>query len=147
MGYSLLNIRPEIVYHYTKKEKLQQILQKGRIMRFGLDKECWFCLSLQDTLRYMELTVMREGGTYIDAYLKAQIYPPFNASEYVILELRPIAPEKYDWVRWKEILPASATLQRRKETEERSALQVGFRANLRFYPNPKVYEVDELLKS
>lgn len=54
---------PSKVYHLTKKEKLNSILEDGRIRRFG-DTECWFCTDPQKMKAYMEQTVMCEGKPY-----------------------------------------------------------------------------------
>ena len=51
---------PSEVYHLTKKENLNSILEDGMIRRFG-DMECWFCVDLQKMKAYMEQTVMCEG--------------------------------------------------------------------------------------
>lgn len=146
MGYVRLDIKPETVYHYTKKENLPAILRDGKIKRY-CDLECWFCLSLQDALRYMELTVMKEGKSYFDSRLKIQTYPPFRAEDYVLLELHPIASEKYNWVTWEDTPHAEMSEEARREAAERTRLKVGFRANLRFHPEPKVYDVAELLNA
>ena len=42
--------RPSTVYHLTKKEHLDSILDDGVIRRFD-DTECWFCESLDMTTR------------------------------------------------------------------------------------------------
>lgn len=36
---------PSEVYHLTQMDKLDDILDDGKIRRFG-DTECWFCESL-----------------------------------------------------------------------------------------------------
>ena len=54
---------PTEVYHLTKKENLNSILEDGMIRRFG-DTECWFCADLQKMKAYMEQTVMCEGKHY-----------------------------------------------------------------------------------
>ena len=37
---------PSEVYHLTQMDKLDDILNDGKIRRFG-DTECWFCESLE----------------------------------------------------------------------------------------------------
>lgn len=69
MAYIQLDIKPDTVYHYTKKENLPAILRDGKIRRYS-NQECWFCLSLQDALRYIKLTVMKEGKSYIDSRIE-----------------------------------------------------------------------------
>ena len=49
---------PSEVYHLTKKENLNSILEDGMIRRFS-DTECWFCVDLQKMKAYMEQTVIR----------------------------------------------------------------------------------------
>ena len=54
---------PSEVYHLTKKENLNSILEDGMIRRFS-DTECWFCADLKKMKAYMEQTVMCEGKPY-----------------------------------------------------------------------------------
>ena len=53
--------RPSTVYHLTKKEHLDSILDDGVIRRFD-DTECWFCESLDKMKAYMGQTVLLELG-------------------------------------------------------------------------------------
>ena len=55
--------RPSTVYHLTKKEHLDSILDDGVIRRFD-DTECWFCESLEKMKAYMAQTVLCEGKPY-----------------------------------------------------------------------------------
>ena len=57
---------PSEVYHLTQMEKLDDILDDGKIRRFG-DTECWFCESLAKLKAYMEQTVLCEGKPYYGA--------------------------------------------------------------------------------
>ena len=57
MAYERIDGPKGLLYHYTKRENIEPILQDGRIRKFK-DRECWFCTSLEDTLRLMELTVI-----------------------------------------------------------------------------------------
>ena len=115
MAYERIDKPKGLLYHYTKRENVESILRDGRIRKFK-DTESWFCTSLEDTLRLMELTVMQEGKLYFDADGFPRQYPKF-------------APE--------ELL---------KLGEEFSHLKAGYRGDLRFYENPNVYEVAELLQ-
>ena len=54
---------PSEVYHLTQQDKLDDILNDGKIRRFG-DTECWFCESLEKMKAYMEQTVLCEGKAY-----------------------------------------------------------------------------------
>ena len=65
MAYERIDKPKGLLYHYTKRENVESILRDGRIRKFK-DSECWFCTSLEDTLRLMELTVMQEGKLYFD---------------------------------------------------------------------------------
>lgn len=144
MGYEHI-IKPEgSLYHYTKRENIDTILRDGRIRRFG-DQECWFCISLEDTLKLMEKTVMMEGKSYygIGGILKR--YPVFVPSEYVILKLE----QRYQngvWVRWNKELPEGSPLDLVEEARIFSHLKVGFRGELKFKENPEIIEVTVLLE-
>ena len=86
MAYERITSPPEVLYHYTKKENVPAILADGRIRKFQ-DKECWFCSSVENTLRLMELTVMNEGGLYIGLNRLPILYPNFLPDRIVILAL------------------------------------------------------------
>lgn len=88
MAYERIDRPKGLLYHYTKRENIEPILQDGRIRKFR-DTECWFCTSLEDTLRLMELTVMEEGKLYYDINGLSRRYPKFIPEEYVVLELSP----------------------------------------------------------
>ena len=49
MAYERIDGPKGLLYHYTKRENIEPILQDGRIRKFK-DRECWFCTSLEDTL-------------------------------------------------------------------------------------------------
>jgi len=53
-------IPPSVVYHLTRMENLDSVLDDGKIRRF-MDSECWFCESLGKMKAYMEQTVMCEA--------------------------------------------------------------------------------------
>ncbi len=144
MAYERIEKPKGLLYHYTKRENLEPILKDGRIRKFK-DTESWFCKSLEDTLRLMELTVMQEGKLYYDVNGLPRKYPPFVPDDYVILELS-LRYQSGDWVRWNQEFPAGTPEQVLKLGEEFSHLKVGFRGDVRFYENPNVYEVSELLQ-
>lgn len=98
MAYERIDGPKGLIYHYTKRENVEPILQDGRIRKFK-DRECWFCTSLEDALRLMELTVMEEGKLYYDANGLPRRYPKFVPEEYVVLELSP-RYQNGDWVIW-----------------------------------------------
>ena len=96
MVYERIDRPKGLLYHYTKRENIEPILQDGRIRKFK-DRECWFCASLEDNLRLMELTVMEEGKLYYDTNGLPRRYPKFIPEEYVVLELSP-RYQNGDWV-------------------------------------------------
>lgn len=145
MGYERIEKPAGPLYHYTKRDRLELILQDQRIRRFK-DSECWFCTSLEDTLRLMELTVMNEGGTYIDVNGLPKQYPPFVPEDYVILELEPRF-QSGEWVIWNQEFAENAPPEVLELGKEFSQLKKGYRGDLRFYPEPNVYEVDTLLQN
>ena len=65
---------PSEVYHLTKKENLNSILEDGMIRRFS-DTECWFCADLPKMKAYMEQTVMCEGKHYYSVTGQLCRYP------------------------------------------------------------------------
>lgn len=82
MSYSKVKI-PSEVYHLTKRKNAEQILNDEKVKRFG-DRECWFCRSVPDLLKYMEYTVLCEGKPYIDTDGSIKRYPSFVPEEYCV---------------------------------------------------------------
>lgn len=144
MAYELIKEPEGWLYHYTKKDRLEAILQDGRIRRFG-DKECWFCTSLEDTLRLMEMTVMKEGHPYIDKQGIVRKYPAFVPEDYIILKLEQ-NHQNGEWVRWNQEMPLGSSPEILAQAEEFSLLKKGFRGDLKFHRNPQVIEVAPLLE-
>ena len=134
-----------MVYHYTKRENLPSILKDGRIKRMG-DTECWFCLSLEDTLSVMKDTVMAEGKPYYKVGGRLARYPKFIPGDYIILKLTP-RWQNGEWVRWMQELPPGADPQLRKAADAFSMKKVGFRGDMKFYPSPEVLECSQLLQT
>lgn len=144
MGYERI-VKPEgVLYHYTKRENLRQIIKDGRIRKFK-SRESWFCSSLENVLRLMEMTVMQEGNLYYDVGGILRRYPPFEAEDYIILELVPRF-QNGEWVKWNQEFPEGTPQEILELGMEFSNLKLGFRGDLKFYPEPKVYEVAELLR-
>lgn len=142
MAYERIAAPEGSLYHYTTKDRLESILRDDRIRRFG-DRECWFCTSLGDTLRLMEMTVMKEGHPYINAQGLLRRYLAFNPEDYVILKLE----QRYqngEWVRWNQEMPPGCPPETLAEAAEFSLLKKGFRGDLRFHQNPQVIEVAPL---
>lgn len=96
-------------------------------------------------LKADELTVMEEGKLYYDANGFPRRYPKFVPEEYVVLELSP-RYQNGDWVIWNQEFPDGAPEELQKLGEEFSHLKIGFRGDWRFYENPNLYEVAELLQ-
>lgn len=144
MAYERIDRPKGMLYHYTKRSNLESILNDGRIRRFR-DSESWFCTSLDNTLRIMDYTVMQEGKLYYDSMGFPRYYPQFVPEDYIILELSP-RYQNGDWVIWNQEFPKGTPEEVLKLGEEFSHLKVGFRGDLRFYENPTIYEVADLLQ-
>lgn len=133
---------PSKVYHLTKKEKLNSILEDGRIRRFG-DTECWFCTDPQKMRAYMEQTVMCEGKPYYAVGGQLCRYPKFVPEDYIILKLTP-CHQKDNWYRWEQEVPAGSPAELVKAAHEFSALKIGYRGDLAFR-NAEVIDVPRFL--
>lgn len=144
MAYERISKPEGFLYHYTKRDRLDDILQDGRIRRMG-DRECWFCTSLEDTLALMERTVMQEGKPYYGLGGVLRHYPVFVPEDYVILKLEPRF-QSGDWVRWNQELPLGASSELQEEARVFSHLKVGYRGDLKFWEHPEVMEVAALLQ-
>ena len=142
MAYSKVSI-PTEVYHFTRKENLEQILTDKRIRCFG-DAECWFCRSPEDMLRYMGMTVMNEGQKYIAADRTIQRYPKFKPENYVMLRL---VPAKWEdkWYQWNQELPVNTSPEVKAEAREFSELKIGYRGDLRF-SKMEVIDLEQIME-
>lgn len=145
MAYERISKPEGFLYHYTKRDRLNDILQDGRIRRMG-DIECWFCTSLKDTLTLMECTVMQEGKPYYGLGGVLQHYPAFVSEDYIILKLEPRF-QNGDWVRWNQEMPPDAPPELLEEARMFSRLKVGYRGDLKFREHPEVMEVALLLSN
>lgn len=143
MGYVRVTDRPEVVYHYTRRENLEGILRDGRIRRMG-DTECWFCPSLEDAVTLMRNTVMMEGKPYYKVGGALGFYPKFVPEDYVILGLTP-RWQSGEWVRWMQELPPGAPPELQAAARAFSELKLGFRGDLKFQPAPEIIEAAPLL--
>ena len=126
MGYERIQKPEGLLYHYTRKENLESILRDGRIRKF-CDRETWFTKSLADTLRLMSLTVMQEGAAYYDARGRLRY-------------------QSGEWVIWNQELPPNVPESVRELAEEFSHLKLGYRGDLKFWENPVIYEMTDLLE-
>lgn len=143
MGYVRITDRPEELFHYTRRDNLASILRDGRIKRMG-DAECWFCSTLDDTLELMRATVMVEGKPYVKLGGSIDRYPKFQPEDYVILRLKP-RYQNGEWVRWMQEMPPGTPPELLKAAENFSNLKLGFRGDLKFWPEPEIIEVKALL--
>ena len=133
---------PSEVYHLTKKENLNSILEDGMIRRFS-DMECWFCVDLQKMKAYMEQTVMCEGKPYYSVAGQLCHYPQFVPEDYVLLKLTPCWQED-SWYRWEQEIPAGSPAELVRAAHEFSALKIGYRGDLAFH-NAEVIDVPQFL--
>ena len=121
---------PSEVYHLTRRDKLADILDSGKIRRFD-DIECWFCESLEKMKSYMEQTVLREGKAYFGVGGQLCHYPKFEPEQYVILKLTPRRREG-NWYRWNQEIPPNSSKELAKAAAEFSKLKIGYRGDLLF---------------
>lgn len=121
---------PSEVYHLTRKEYLDSILNDGKIRRFG-DTECWFCETLDKMKSYMQQTVLCEGKPYYGVDGQLYRYPKFVPEDYVILKLTPSRREG-NWYRWNQEVPLGSSKELVKAAREFSQLKIGYRGDLAF---------------
>ena len=129
---------PSVVYHLTRMENLDSILDDGKISRF-LDSECWFCESLGKMKAYMEQTVMCEGKPYYAVGGQLCRYPKFVPEDYVLLKLTPRGYED-NWYRWNQEIPPGSPKELVQAAKEFSGLKIGYRGDLTFR-NAEVIDV------
>ena len=122
--------RPSTVYHLTKKEHLDSILDDGVIRRFD-DTECWFCESLDKMRAYMAQTVLCEGKSYYAVGGQLCRYPKFEPDEHIILKLTPSRREG-NWYRWNQEIPLNSPPELVQAAAEFSKLKIGYRGDLAF---------------
>ena len=133
---------PAEVYHLTKKDNLNRILDDGQIRRFW-DTECWFCETLPKMKSYMEQTVMCEGKPYYAVGGQLCRYPKFVPEDYVLLKLTPCGYED-KWYRWEQEMPPGSPKALIRAAREFSALKIGYRGDLAFR-NAEVINVPKFL--
>ena len=121
---------PSEVYHLTQQDKLDDILNDGKIRRFG-DTECWFCESLEKMKAYMEQTVLCEGKAYYGVGGQLRRYPKFEPDEHIILKLTPCRREG-NWYRWNQEIPLNSPPELVQAAAEFSKLKIGYRGDLAF---------------
>lgn len=133
---------PSKVYHLTKKDDLDSILEDGLIRRFD-DTECWFCESLDKMKSYMEQTVMCEGKPYYAVGGQLCRYPKFVPEDYVLLKLTPRHREG-NWYRWNQEMPPDSSKELLKAAKEFSQLKIGYRGDMAF-KNAELIDVPQFL--
>ena len=121
---------PSVVYHLTKAERLDSILDDGKIRRFD-DTECWFCDNLVKMKAYMEQTVLCEGKPYIAVGGQFCRYPKFVPEDYVLLKLTPRGYED-NWYRWNQEIPPGSSRELMQAAKEFSMLKIGYRGDMAF---------------
>ena len=132
-------IPPSVVYHLTRMENLDSVLDDGKIRRF-MDSECWFCESLGKMKAYMEQTVMCEGKPYYAVSGQLCRYPKFVPEDYVLLKLTPCGYED-NWYRWNQEIPPGSPKELVQAAKEFSGLKIGYRGDLTFR-NAEVIDVE-----
>ena len=134
--------RPSTVYHLTKKEHLDSILDDGVIRRFD-DTECWFCESLEKMKAYMAQTVLCEGKSYYAVGGHLCRYPKFVPEDYALLKLTPRGYED-NWYRWNQEVPPGSSKELVQAAKEFSLLKIGYRGDMAF-KEPEVINVPKFL--
>lgn len=99
-------IPPSVVYHLTRMENLDSVLDDGKIRRF-MDSECWFCESLGKMKAYMEQTVMCEGKPYYAVSGQLCRYPKFVPETMFFSSSRPAATKIIGTAGIRRSLPAA----------------------------------------
>ena len=130
--------RPSTVYHLTKKEHLDSILDDGVIRRFD-DTECWFCESLDKMKAYMAQTVLCEGKPYYAVGGQLCRYHKFVPEADVLLKLRP-CDQPDNWYRWNQEVPPGSSRELMQAAKEFSLLKIGYRGDMAF-KEPEVIDV------
>ena len=133
---------PSEVYHLTKRENLNSILDDGMIRRFD-DTECWFCENLPKMKAYMEQTVLCEGKPYYAVGGRLCRYPKFMPEEHVLLRMIP-CENSGNWYRWEQEVPPGSSYALVKAAREFSELKIGYRGDLPFR-NAEVIDVPQFL--
>ena len=134
---------PSEVYHLTQVDKLDDILDDGKIRRFG-DTECWFCESFEKMKAYMEQTVLCEGKAYYGVGGQLCHYPKFEPDKHIILKLTPCRREG-NWYRWNQEIPLNSPPELVQAAAEFSKLKIGYRGDLAF-KSAEVIDVEAFLR-
>ena len=87
---------------------------------------------------------MVEGKPYVKLGGSIGRYPKFQPEDYVILRLKP-RYQNGEWVRWMQEMPPGTPPELLKAAEYFSNLKLGFRGDLKFWPEPEIIEVKALL--
>lgn len=144
---------PEIVYHMTGRENLDNILRDGKI-KAGADGNAdfatWFFPALEEIPVYIELTGANTGRKYYDFDGRIHEAPPLNHKETVVLKLRPRGRQEMEWYRER---PAEGKNESSLSNEKVERLQLYMSAArvchygaMPFEKDPEVLELTEVDK-
>lgn len=135
---------PVIVYHYTKKENIGNIINDGQVKK-GKDTHSFFSETLENTMIIMSNSVMNEGAAYMGLDGIPLKYGKFNPIDYVILELEPQYAKAMDWYIWRNEVDSSkyVMVDSAFKLEE---IKLAYKGNMRF-KNPKIIEVKDIINN
>lgn len=99
--------QPEVVYHMTDKENLNDILSDGKIKSFN-DYVTFFFPDTKVIPIYIQLTGALTGKLYYGTDEVIRKAPPLDIDNTIVLELIPRRTEKLEWCR--EVISAQEHL-------------------------------------
>lgn len=107
--------QPDVVYHMTDRENLNDILNDGKIKSFN-DYVTYFFPDTKCIPVYCAITGAFIGRTYSTTDGKQVTAPPLNIEQTVVLKLIPRRPEKLEW--YKEVSKNDVLAKRDGLTKE-----------------------------
>lgn len=87
---------PEILFHFTKKENADKIVNDMCIKKFK-DSHTWFFENLEDAVEYFETFMMSGNYRYIGEDMLSHIVERVNKSDYVILKIKARYSDPLNW--------------------------------------------------
>lgn len=133
---------PAIVYHYTKRGNVEQILNDRQVKK-GKDTHSFFSETLEDTMIIMSNSVMNEGAVYMGLDGIPLKYGKFNPDEYVILELEPQYAKALDWYIWRNETNSKRYVMV-DSAFKLEKIKIAYKGNMRF-KNPRLIEVKDII--